>query len=507
MSGSERIAGDDGRNRPATQTMLAASSHELGDLTEAQALRSSTSTWSVSPSMRPDRGMAPPHYAFPMEKRTGFAPVGGSRVAYQVSGSGSLDLVGTPGSFVSFDITEEDPQGARYYRRFSSMGRVIRFDRLGAGASDPVPLDALPSVEAYADQTLAVMDTVGSERAALMAGYDAGPMAVLLAATHPERVSALVLVNTTARFLRDDDYEIGIDPGAAEQIAETFGDTWGSEAHAALYVPSRAGDAPFLSWFAKLQRLTISPSQAAAYLRGMFAVDVRALLPSITVPTLVLHRRRLAFIPLSHAEYLAEHIPNARLAVLEGSDAPLIWEGADQTLDAIEEFITGIRPATAPERAIASVLFTDIVDSTSTAEDLGDRRWREILDLHDDAATKAVAVNSGVLVKHTGDGFMATFDRPSAAVEAARTFSRRVSELGIPVRVGIHTGEVETGSDDVGGLAVHLAARVMAQAEAGEILVSRTVRDLMVGSSISFEDRGEVTLKGFEGTWRLYAVV
>lgn len=441
-----------------------------------------------------------------MEKTTGFAAVEGSRIAYQVSGTGPPDLVNTPGSFVSFDIAEEDPQGARYYRRFASLGRVIRFDRRGAGSSDPVPLDDLPNLEAYANETLAVMDAVGSERAALMAGYDAGPMAVLLAATHPDRISALVLVNTTARFLRDRDYDIGLDPDAAEQVAETFSETWGSESHAALYVPSRAGDPTFLSWFAKLQRLTISPTQAAAYLRAMFAVDVRALLPSITVPTLVVHRRRFAFIPLSHAEYVAEHIPGARLVVLEGSDGPVIWEGSDVTLDAIEEFLTGIRPAAAPSRAIATVLFTDIVDSTATAEDVGDRRWREILDLHDDAAAKAVAVNGGVMVKHTGDGFMATFDRPSAAVEAGRTFARRVSDLGIPVRVGIHTGEVETGHGEIGGLAVHLAARVMAQAGPGDILVSRTVRDLMVGSSVVFEDRGEVTLKGFDGTWRLYAV-
>lgn len=441
-----------------------------------------------------------------MERTTGFAPIEGSRIAYQVTGQGPIDVVSTPGSFVSFDVTEEDPRGAFYYRRLASMGRIIRFDRGGAGASDPVPLDALPNLEAYGHEVLAVMDTVGSERAVLLAAYDAGPMAVLLAATHPERISALGLFNTTARYLRDDDYSIGLDPDAAALVAETFDETWGSEEHAELYVPSRRGDRQFLSWFAKLQRLTISPTQAAAYLRAMFAVDVRTLLPSIAVPTLVLHRRNFSFIPLTHGEYLAGHISDARLIVLEGSDGPLIWERPEHTLDVIEEFVTGIRPAAAPDRVIATVVFTDIVESTRRAEALGDRRWREVLDLHDELADRTVAEFGGVLVKHTGDGMMATFDRPSAAVGAARTFTQGVSNFGIDVRTGIHTGEVVAAGDDVGGLAVHLAARVMARAGAGEVLVSRTVRDLMVGSPIAFADRGEATLKGFEGTWQLYAV-
>lgn len=439
-----------------------------------------------------------------MEKETGFAPVGDSRIAYQITGEGAIDIVSTPGSFVSFDITEEDPKGALYYRRLASMGRVIRFDRGGAGASDPVPLDALPNLEAYGREVLAVMDTVGSERAVLLAAYDAGPMAVLLAATHPERFSALGLFNTTARYVRDENYPIGMDPDAAELVAETFGETWGSEAHTSLYVPSRAGDRRFMSWFAKLQRLTISPAQAAAYLRAMFAVDVRALLPSIVAPTLVLHRRDFAFVPLSHGEYLAEHIPGGRLVVLDGADGPLIWEQPEHTLDVIEEFVTGVRPAAAADRAIATVLFTDIVGSTSRAEILGDQRWREVLDLHDELAEQTVATFDGVLVKHTGDGIMATFDRPSAAVSAARSFASEVSGYGLEVRAGIHTGEVETARDEVGGLAVHLAARVMEQAGPGEIVVSRTVRDLMVGSPIEFTDRGETALKGFDGTWRMY---
>lgn len=331
-------------------------------------------------------------------------------------------------------------------------------------------------------------------------------MAVLLAATHPERISALGLFNTTPRYLRADDYPIGVDPDAAEQVAATFGETWGSDAHAGLYVPSRADDPRFISWFAKLQRLTISPAQAGTYLRAMFGVDVRTLLRSIVAPTLVLHRRDFAFVPLSHGEYLAEHIPNARLVVLEGVDGPLIWERPELTLDVIEEFVTGVRPAAAADRVIATVLFTDIVESTSRAEDLGDRRWREVLDLHDELAERTVTTFDGVLIKHTGDGIMATFDRPSAAVGAARSFADQVSSYGIDVRIGIHTGEVETAGSEVGGLAVHLAARVMDEAGPGEIVVSRTVRDLMVGSPVAFTDRGEATLKGFDGTWRVYAV-
>jgi class 3 adenylate cyclase len=445
-------------------------------------------------------------YPGPMERTTGFARVGTAQVAYQVTGTGPIDLVSTPGSFTSFDVASDDPLIELFFRRLASFTRLIRFDRRGMGASDPVSLDALPHLDSYAEETLAVMDTVGSERAAIMAGYDAGPMAMLLSATRPERVSALVLSNTTARPLFAPDYPIGLDPDAADLLIGTFAETWGTEQQVAMFVPSRADDPRFLSWFAKMERMTISPAQAAAYLRAMMDLDVRSVLPSIQVPTLVLHRNEVSIPPIAQAEYLAEHIPGARLVAVPGRDAPFIWEHQDLVLDALEDFLTGIGIAAPSERIIATVLFTDIVDSTRRADELGDRRWRALLDVHDEIAAAAVSAYEGRLIKHTGDGFMATFDRPGRALEAATEFRRRVAEVGIDIRTGLHTGEVVLSGTDVGGLAVHLASRVMDLAGSGQIMVSRTVKDLVVGSEFRFVDQGQHTLKGLEGQWELFSV-
>jgi class 3 adenylate cyclase len=350
------------------------------------------------------------------------------------------------------------------------------------------------------------MDTLGCERAAILGGYDAGPMAITLAANHPERVTALILVNTTARWTRDDDYPIGMDPEAVEQIVGMLVATWGSEAAAAMAVPSRADDPAFVTWFAKLQRLSISPAEAAAYTRAMITADVRALLPSITAPTLVIHRRDIQFIPLSHAEYVAGTIPGARLVTIPGQDVPMMWEGQEEMLDAIEEFLTDARPVSRANRVVATVVFMDIVESTQRAEALGDRRWQALLEVHDEIVAKAIAANSGRLVKTTGDGFLATFDGPGKAILAAGQICRGLAPLGIVTRTGIHTGEVESGRDDVTGLAVHLASRIMDTAGPGEIWVSGTVKDLVVGSGFTFEDRGNHSLKGLDEEWRLYSV-
>lgn len=441
-----------------------------------------------------------------MERTTGFAHLNDANIAYQVNGSGSVDLVATPGSFVGFDIAEDDPMVALYYQRLASIARVIRFDRRGAGSSDPVPLDALPDIESYVEETLAVMDTVGSEHAAVMAGFDAGPMAIMLAATHPERVSALVLVNTTSRFLYAEDYPIGIDQEAAAQIVGVFESTWGSEAAVGLSVPSRADDARFVTWFAKLQRLTISPKQAAAYMRAIVSADVRALLPSITAPTLVVHREGLQSIPLSHAQYIVEKIPSARLLKIPGQDAPMMWEGQEVMLGALEEFVAGIQPTSRADRVISTVVFMDVVDSTRRAEELGDRRWHALLEVLDDLAAKAIDANGGRLVKNTGDGFMATFDGPGRAILATVQIGAGLAELGLTTRTGIHSGEVEIRDSDIAGLAVHLASRIMNRAEPGEIWVSSTVKDLVVGSHFRFTERGSHTLKGLEDEWRLFSV-
>ncbi len=441
-----------------------------------------------------------------MESQTGYARLGTARIAFQVTGEGPIDLISTPGSFVSFDISAEDPAADLYYRSLASFTRLIRFDRRGAGASDPVPLDALPALESYTEEVLAVMDAVGSQQAAVMAGYDAGPMAMLLAATQPELVSALILANTTARYLSDTDYPIGLSRDAAEQVADLAAETWGTEGQVSLYVPSRADDDRFLSWFAKVQRMTISPTAAAAYFRAWFDVDARPLLPAIRLPTLVLHRSGLSSIPLTHAQYIAAHVAEARMVELPGSDGPFIWERPELALAAIEDFLTGIRPSTPSHRVLATVLFTDIVDSTRRAEALGDRKWRALLDVHDDVAARSVEAQGGRVVKTTGDGILAIFDGPGRAIRAATALQDELARLQVKLRTGIHAGEIEVRGDDVSGIAVHLASRVMAEADPGEILVSRTVRDLVVGSDVSFADRGAHQLKGIEGHWQLYSV-
>jgi class 3 adenylate cyclase len=424
-----------------------------------------------------------------------------------VAGEGPIDLISTPGSFVSFDISAEHPAADLYYRNLASFTRLIRFDRRGSGASDPVSLDALPALESYAEEVLAVMDAVGSRRAAVMAGYDAGPMAMLLAATRPERFTALMLANTTARYLADDDYPIGLAREEADRLVNMVAEMWGTERQASLYVPSRADDAGFLSWFAKVQRMTISPTEAATYLRAWFDVDARPLLPAIRLPTLVLHRSGFSTVPVSHAHYIGDHVAGARVMELPGSDGPFIWEHPELALDAIEEFVTGVRPGAARHRVLATVLFADIVDSTRRAEELGDRKWSALLEVHDDVAVRTVEAQGGEVVKTTGDGVLATFDGPGRAIRGAIALQDELERVHLELRIGIHAGEIDARGDDVSGIAVHLAARVMAEADPGEILVSRTVRDLVVGSDISFADRGARRLKGIEGDWQLYEVL
>ena len=441
-----------------------------------------------------------------MERAVGYARLGSQRIAYEVFGAGPVDLVVTSGSFSSFDTDWEDPMAELFLRRLASFARVIRFDRRGAGASDPLPLDALPPWESFIEELDCVMTEVGSKRAAIMTSYDAGPMGMLFAATKPERTVALILVNTGARYIADDDYPIGLPPEVANELNETMADRWGSEQHVLLQVPSRADDPRFRSWYAKKTRSIAGPAAAAAYFRSMFKADARALLPAIHVPTLVLHRKAYRFMPIEHGRYLADHIAGATLIELPGSDGPLYWENADLALDTVEHFLTGITPPVPATRVLATVLYTDIVDSTRLLERMGDTRWRGLLDMHDDIAGNLVPVHGGRLIKTTGDGLLATFDGPGRGIRFATSFGEQLQPLALPIRSGIHTGEVELRGDDVGGMAVHLAARITALAGGGEILVSRTVRDLVVGSDLSFEDRGTHQLRGIDGEWQLLAV-
>ncbi len=441
-----------------------------------------------------------------VQPETLYAKLGGERIAYQVLGEGPPDLVLTTGSFGNCDIEWEDPTFTRLLMRVASFCRVIRFDRRGTGASDPVPIHALPPWESYVEELVAVMDAVASERVTLMAVYDAGPMGMLFAATKPERTAGLILANTSARALFADDYVFGTPRDVADQLIDRMTEMWGTEALVWMAVPSRAGDERYRRWHARLQRAMASPGAFQAYFRALCDVDTRAILPSISVPTLVLHRKDLALVPIEHGRYLAEHIPAATLVELDGADVSLVHEGGDLVIDLIEEFITGERRGGRADRVLATVLFTDIVGSTMLAGKLGDGKWREMLDAHDKLARDCVERSEGWLVKLTGDGIMATFEGPGRAIQCAVALRDGLRAIGTEARIGLHTGEIELRQDDIGGLTVHVAARVMAEAEPGEVLVSETVRDLIAGSDVALEDKGTRELKGVEGAWRLFAI-
>jgi class 3 adenylate cyclase len=439
-----------------------------------------------------------------VQPETRYAWLGQDRIAYQVLGEGPPDLI--MASAVTVDVAWEDPGVALFLRSLASFSRLILFDQRGTGASDPPPPDPLPPWESYAEELAVVLDEVGSERAAVLAEISTTPAAIFFAGTRPERTSALILVHASARYVASDDYPIGIPREVAEALLAQVDQLWGTEAMAAMFVPSRAGDERFRRWWAKLLRTGASPRAARALLRAATEGDVRPLLPLIQAPTLLLHRRDFQLLPIEHARYLAEHIPGARLAELPGADMSVIWDTPELALDLIEELLTGVRRSPEPKRVLATVLFTDIVGSTERATRLGDRRWRELLEIHDELARRVVEEFQGQLVKTTGDGILATFDGPGRGIRCAAALRDELRGIGLRIRAGLHTGEVELRDGDVGGIAVHLAARVMATAGSGEIFTSRTVRDLVVGASIAVEDRGPHVLKGIEGAWQLFAI-
>lgn len=442
-----------------------------------------------------------------MEPIAGYASLDDQRIAYQVIGDGPPDLVLAPSWFSAFDLEWEQPMIRQFLRRLAAFARVIRFDRRGSGASDPLREDVLPIWETFAEDIRCVMDAVGSESAFLYADGDAGPLGTLFTATNPDRVTAMILFNTSARFLEDEDYPIGFPLDFVDEVSAEMAEDWGTGHQIATYVPSRAGDKDLERWFGRLMRATTTPSSVKKYLDGVITADVRDILPSIDVPVLILHPAESQLPSVEHGRYMADHIADARLVELSGpGEVYPAFAHADHVVAAIRRFVTGSASPIPAERALATVLFTDIVESTARAGEVGDLRWRELLDLHDETARREVNRHSGDLIKNTGDGILATFDGPGRAISFASTFQSALADIGLPIRTGIHTGEIERRNHDIGGIAVHLGARIMAAASPGEILVSRTVKELVIGSPILFEDRGMHTLKGIEGEWPLYSV-
>jgi class 3 adenylate cyclase len=439
-----------------------------------------------------------------MEAETRYADSDGVSIAYQVHGEGRLDLVFVPGFVSHLELLWDDPVVSRFFRRLASFSRLIMFDKREQGLSDR--RGRPPTLEETMGDLQAVMAAAGSERAAILGISEGGPMSMLFAATYPERVSSLVLYGTYARMARAQDFPIGVPQGAFDNWRQRVHAEWGGPVGVDLWAPSLDGDAAFERWWSRLLRQGTSPSGAADLMDLYREMDVRQVLPAIDVPSLVLHRAGDRLVRAEQGRYLAEHIPGSRYVELPGEDHLWVVGDEDALLDEVEEFLVGSRRGSEPERALATVLFTDIVGSTERAATLGDRAWRELLERHDAAVRRQLDLYRGREVKTMGDGFLATFDGPARAIRCARALQEEVARLGLEVRAGIHTGEVELIGDDVGGMAVNIGARIGALAGSGEVLVSSTVRELVVGSGLEFADRGVKTLKGAPGEWRLFAV-
>lgn len=442
-----------------------------------------------------------------MFAETHYARRDGIHIAYQVSGSGTLDVVLISLWFSHVEARWEVPGFDHFLHRLGSFSRLISFDKYGIGLSDPAPTGSLPPLEDWMDDVRAVMDAAGSERAALFGAADGGMMAATFAATYPERVSALILANSTARMSWAPDYPIGIPPERAEVIASVTEETWGRPDLLTLTNPSLGEDQAAREAYARLMRMAASPSTADAVVRLLLEIDVRHVLPAIQAPTLVIHRTDNVLLSLDHGRYLAEHIPNAHLVEVPGADYGLGIGDVDSVLDEVEEFLTGVRGQVDVNRMLATVMFTDIVSSTERAAAVGDSRWKELLEAHHEIARRQISRYQGQLVKSTGDGVLATFDGPARAILAATAIRDATHRLGIEIRAGLHTGEIQRHGDDVLGLGVHIAARVQAEAEPGEVLASRTVKDLVAGSGVRFRDRGTHHLEGVPEDWQLFEVV
>ena len=439
-----------------------------------------------------------------MLPQTRYARSGEVSIAYQVVGTGPIDLVMVPGWVSNIDVFWEEPALARLLTRLASFSRLIIFDKRGTGLSDRV--SDMPSLEVRMDDLRAVMDAVGSQRAALFGVSEGGAMCVLFAATYPDRVSALILGGAFARRTQAPDYPWG--PTAEQHLAsvEEMERDWGGSLGIDARSPSLAGDERYRNWWARWLRSSASPAAAAMLMRMNMEIDVRHVLPAVRVPALVLHSINDRVIRIGAGRYMAERIPGAKLVELHGIDHIPWGCDSDVIVDEIEEFLTGARHGAEADRVLATVLFTDIVGATECASRVGDRSWHDLLDSHHALVRRELEHFRGREIDTAGDGFLAAFDGPARAVRCACTISKAVRTLGIEIRAGLHTGECELMGDKLGGIAVHTGARVAGNARAGEVLVSSTVKDLVAGSGLAFQDRGVQTLKGIPGEWRLFAV-
>ena len=430
-------------------------------------------------------------------------------IAYQVFGDGPIDLLVLPGPFIPIDCIDDEPSMYRFHRRLASFSRVIRFDPRGIGLSSRVPSLDVIGPTFWAEDVLAVMDAVGCEQATILAPSFTAMSGLVLAADYPERVRSLVLINGVARVMWAPDYEMGAEAGQADPLMTVAQEPDAVEQGfdiLQIIAPTVAGDEAFRTWWDLAGNRAASPSMARAVTKAVADCDVRDRLARITVPTLILHRESSKFIPVGHGRYLAEHIAGSRYVELPGADI-MYWVGdTAPLLDEVEEFITGVRGGFDAERVLTTIVFTDIVGSTQRAAALGDDRWRDLLDNHDRIVRHELERFRGREVNTAGDGFVATFTSPSIAIDCAEAVVDAVLPLGIEVRVGIHAGEVEVRGADVAGMAVHIGARVAAQAGPSQVLVSSTVREIVTGSRRTFTENGEYELKGVPGRWRLYAL-
>lgn len=437
-----------------------------------------------------------------------YARAGDLHLAHQVLGAGPPDLLVVPsGPGSHIDHQWEEPLAARSLRRLASFSRLIMYDNRGVGLSDPVARDDLPTIDDEVADIGVILDAVGSESAFLLGNLAGSAPATVFAATHPQRVRGLILAGGYARLRRDEDYPFGVDDATVDQVADLILGSWGTGASLDFVNPSVAGSASFREWYARMERMAAPPGTAAAMARRWFDVDIRNVLPSVRVPTLVIAHDRQPLFPVEHTRYLAEHIAGSRYLELPGADMHFFVGDTEPVFAAIEEFVTGTVHVTDPDRFLGTVLFIDIVDSTGRAVAVGDRRFRELLaDFHAMVA-RQLERYGGRLVDTAGDGALALFESPARAVACAMAMRDAARALDIDVRAGLHTGEMEAEpGGGVRGIAVHIGARVMAAAGPGEVLVSRTIRDLVAGSATRLESRGVHTLKGVTEPWELFAV-